>query len=180
MQVRTQLVVVAVIAVGWAAGNATVVRPVMAESPRMDRMSLAGLESLVAREADNVPAARALAVRYLELGMPRLVVDTMGRMSDAVQRDGRVALAVARAYERLGDVQSAAARITGALNRCTTTPAELAESAGCNVHTQTELAIESAALDRMIQWQVTPVSDPDRAALAHDLATRPIRMVTVH
>ena len=54
----------------------------------------------------------------------------------------------------------------------------LADGAGCDVRTQTELAIEGAALDRMIQWHVTPVSDPGRASLAHEIATRPVRIST--
>ena len=32
------------------------------------------------------------------------------------------------------------------------------------------------ALDRMIAWNVTPVSDPSRAAIAHEIAVRPMTM----
>ena len=111
--------------------------------------------------------------------MPRLAVDTMARASTAVQQDGRVVLFVARAYEALGDTQSAAARLNGAMNRCQTVPEDLTAGAGCDVRTQTELAIESSAVDRMIEWHVTPVSDPDRAALARDLSFRPITMARI-
>ncbi|MEI8254724.1 MAG: hypothetical protein WCJ30_03540 [Deltaproteobacteria bacterium] len=179
MQVRTQLAVVAVIAAGWGAGNYAVVRPVVDHSEAASRASLAQLEAMVARDRDNVVAARALAERYLALHMPQLAVDTMARMTAGVQSDGRVVLNVARGYEQLGDVQTASARLNGALNRCQTVPEDLAAGAGCDVRTQTEIAIESTAVDRMISWHVSPVSDPDRAALAHDLAIRPISMARI-
>lgn len=176
MQVRTQLGIIGVIAVGWSAGNITVVRPVMAEAPQTDRMSLAALESMVARENDNVQGGRGISARYLELGMPRLVVDTVGRMTPNVQQDARVAFNVAVALERLGDVQAALARVNGALNRCTTVPLELASGVGCDVRTTTDLALEGAALDRMVSWNITPLTDPQRAAIAHELAPRPVRI----
>lgn len=179
MQVRTQLVVVALVAAGWGAGNATVMRPVMAAVPQVDRCSLGLLESLVAQNPDDVAAARALSTRYLQLDMPRLVIDTVARMSTSVQQDGQVAFNVARAHERLGDLQSASAILTGTLQRCSTIPPELADGAGCDVRTQTALAIESAAVDRMIQWHITPVTDPDRAALAREMASRPVRLVSL-
>lgn len=179
MQVRTQLAVVAVIATGWGAGNYAVVHPVVDHTEATSRASLAQLESMVARDRDNVVAARALVERYLALGMPQLAVDTMARMTPGVQRDAHVVLNVARGYEQLGDVATAAARLTGALNSCQSVPEELAAGAGCDVRTQTELAIESTAVDRMIAWHVSPASDPDRAALAHDLATRPISMARI-
>src|SRR5216117_2339323 len=53
MQVRTQLAVVAVIAAGWAAGNFTVVRPVLADS-QIERQRFATLESASARNPDDV------------------------------------------------------------------------------------------------------------------------------
>jgi hypothetical protein len=179
MQVRTQLAVVAVVAAGWGAGNYAVVHPVVGDSDGVNRASLAQLESMVARDRDNLTAARALSERYLALRMPQLVVDTIARGSTAVQQDGRVSLSVARAYEAVGDVQAASARLTGALNRCQTIPEDLAAGAGCDVRTQTELAIESTAVDRMVEWHITPASDPDRAALARDLAIRPITMAHI-
>ena len=179
MQVRTQLVVLAVVGAGWSAGNYAVVHPVIDGGEGANRASLAQLESVVARDHDNLSAARALSARYLAMNMPQLAVDTMARMSGDVQHDGRVTLTVARAYEQLGQVQTAAARLNGALNRCQSIPEDLAASAGCDVRTQTELAIESTAVDRMIGWNITPLSDPDRATLAHDLAIRPISMARI-
>ncbi len=178
MQVRTQLAVVAVVAAGWSAGNYAVVHPVV-DSEATQRASLGDLEGMVARDHDNLAAARALSERYLAMHMPQLAVDTVARMSPAVQQDGRVTLNVARAYEALGEVQTASARLNGALNRCSSVPEDLRDGAGCGVRTQTELAIESTAVDRMIEWHITPVSDPDRAALAHDLSIRPISMARI-
>ena len=68
MQVRTQLAVVAVIAAGWSAGNASSVRAVMAETGGSERMDMTALENAVARNGDDVLAARALSARYLERG----------------------------------------------------------------------------------------------------------------
>jgi hypothetical protein len=36
--------------------------------------------------------------------------------------------------------------------------------------------MELVALDRMVEWNITPQSDPARASLAHELSTRPVRM----
>lgn len=178
MRVRTQLAVIAVIAAGWAAGNVTVSEPALAEMSRLARMNDQELESLVAREPGNVHAARALSRRYLELREPRMVLDAVSRMSPAAQRDGWVALHTARAREKLGELQAASAGATGALNRCQSIPHELADAHGCDVRATTELALELAAVDRMIAWGIDPVSDPSRAALAHDVAARPVRLVS--
>jgi hypothetical protein len=176
MRWRTQLAVVGAAATIYLAGNVAFVRPVM--DPRsVQRLSLASLEELVAREPSNVVALRALTQRYLELGMPpRLVVDVVNRSPAPVQRDGRVSLHTARAHEAQGSLREASAVATGALNRCATTPAELASAAGCDVRVQTELALLIAALDRMIQWNISPLSDPRRAQLAHEIAAHPIRL----
>jgi hypothetical protein len=176
MRWRTQLAVVGAIATVYFAGNVALVRPVM--DPRsVDRLSLASLEELVAREPDNVQALRTLTARYLSLGMPpRLVVDAVARAPVAVQRDGRVALHAARAHEALGSLRAASAVATGALNRCAAVPSELSAGSGCDVRAQTELALLMAALDRMIQWNVSPLTDPGRAAIAHEIAGRPVRL----
>ncbi len=176
MRVRTQLAVIAVVAAGWAAGNVTVSEPAVAEMSRLARLNDQELESLVARQPDNVHAARALSKRYLELREPRMVLDAVSRMSAGAQRDGWVALHTARAREKLGEVQAAAAGASGALNRCQGVPHELAEAHGCDVRATTELALELAALDRMIAWGVDPLSDPERASMAHDVAARPVRL----
>jgi hypothetical protein len=176
MRWRTQLAVVGAVATIYLAGNVAFVRPVM--DPRsVQRMSLASLEELVAREPENVVALRTLSRRYLDLGMPpRLVVDVVARAPSAVQRDGRVSFHTAKAHEAMGSLRQASAVATGALNRCASLPAELAAGAGCDVRVQTELALLIAALDRMIQWNISPLTDPARAALAHDIAGRPIRL----
>jgi hypothetical protein len=176
MRWRTQLTIVGAMATLYLAGNVAFVRPVM--DPRsVQRLSLASLEELVAREPENVSALRALTGRYLELRMPpRLVVDVVSRAPAHVQRDGRVALHTAQAHEAQGAVRAASALATGALNRCASMPSELASGAGCDVRVQTELALLVAALDRMIQWNVSPLTDPARAALAHEIASRPLRI----
>ncbi|MBL8682219.1 MAG: hypothetical protein JNK05_23835 [Myxococcales bacterium] len=176
MRWRTQLAVVGGIATVYLAGNVAFVRPVM--DPRsVQRLSLASLEELVAREPENVVALRTLTQRYLDLRMPpRLVIDVVSRAPAQVQRDGRVSLATARAQEAQGSVRAASALANGALNRCASLPAELAAGAGCDVRVQTELALLVAALDRMIQWNVSPLTDPTRAELAHQIASHPIRI----
>lgn len=176
MRWRTQLAVVGAAATIYVAGNVAFVKPVM--DPRsVQRLSLASLEELVAREPENTVALRTLTQRYLDLAMPpRLVIDVVARAPAHVQRDGRVSLYTARAHEAMGSVRAASALATGALNRCASLPAELAGGAGCDVRAQTELALLMAALDRMIQWNVSPVSDPRRAALAHEIASHPIRL----
>ncbi len=176
MRWRTQLAVVGAIATVYVAGNIAFVKPVM--DPRsVERLSLASLEELVAREPENAPALRTLTQRYLDLSMPpRLVVDVVARAPAHVQRDGRVSLNTARAHEAQGSVRAASAVATGALNRCASLPAELSAGSGCDVRAQTELALLIAALDRMIQWNISPLTDPRRAALAHDIASRPIRI----
>jgi hypothetical protein len=176
VQVRTQIVIVAVVGLGWAAGNFAVVRPVLADTSAAGREGLAVLESRVARDPDDVRDARTLSARYLDVGLPRLTVETIGAMTPAVQADGRVTLNVSRAFEQLGETQAASARINGAMGRCEAVPPELADAAGCDARTEMELAIELAAVDRMIGWNVTPLTDPDRATLAHQLALRPIRL----
>jgi hypothetical protein len=176
MRWRTQLALVGAVATVYLAGNIAFVKPVM--DPRSaERLPLASLEELVAREPENVVALRALTQRYLDLSMPpQLVIDVVARAPTHVQRDGRVSLNTARAYEAQGSVRAASAIATGALNRCAALPAELAGGAGCDVRAQTELALLIAALDRMIQWNISPVTDPRRAALAHDIASRPLRI----
>lgn len=176
MRWRTQLAVVGAIATVYVAGNVAFVKPVM--DPRsVERLSLGALEELVAREPSNVQALRTLTQRYLDMHMPaQVVIDVVNRAPLPIQRDGRVALNIARAHEALGSLQQANALANGTLNRCTSIPAELAASAGCDVRVQTELALLTAAIDRMIQWRISPVTDPARARLAHDLAGRPIRI----
>ena len=85
-------------------------------------------------------------------------------------------LVVARAQESLGSVHTAQAVVNGALSRCSVLPESLAEAAGCDVRTVTELSMEIVALDRMVEWNITPQSDPARASLAHEISTRPVRI----
>lgn len=179
MEVRTQIVIVGAVALAWAGGQWVRVRPVVDRVTEAERMNLGALERRVAQRRDDAIATRVLLRRYLDLGMPRVVGDTVRRAPAELQRDGVVSLLSARAEEALGNVSAANAIVTGALNRCTAVPMSLADVTGCDVRTQTELAIEGAALERMIQWNVTPVSDPSRASLAHELATRPVR-ISVH
>lgn len=174
MQVRTQIVVVALVAVGWAAGNATNVRPVMAETQRTTR---AALENAVARDPGDVVAARALTALYFEERMWSLLVQTVARCSNEVQQDARVVVFAAHAHEQLGEIHRAAAMVQGAMARCEQTPPELAEHLGCDPRTRTALNAEADALDRMIQRGISPLSDPAGAQLAHDLSVRPIRLV---
>lgn len=177
MEVRAQLVIVGVVALGWAAGNLVTVRPVLGNAAETERLSLAGLEERVARSPDDVVSARVLLRRYLDHGMTRLARDTFRRAPQRVQRDGAVTLYAARAEEALGNVAVANALVNAALGRCGVIPMELGEGAGCDVRTQAELSIEGAALDRMIQWNITPLTDPQRASLAHELSTRPVRIM---
>jgi hypothetical protein len=178
MEVRAQLVVVGLVALGWGASNLVTVRPVLGNTAETERLSLAALEGRVARNPDEVVTTRVLLRRYLEHGMTRLARDTYRRAPARTQRDGAVSLYAARAEEALGNVAVANALVNGALSRCGVVPAEFGDGAGCDVRTQTELSIEGAALDRMLQWNVSPVSDPQRASLAHELATRPVLIRT--
>jgi len=171
-----QLAIVALVACGWGLSNMSDVRPVLAQSGRGDRGNLAALEGAVARNHDDLIAARELAELYVDRGQFRLVIATVDRMTHAVQEDGRVALHYARALEEIGDVRAASSHVIGALNRCATLPPDLAPGGGCDVRTQTQLTIEASAIDRMISWNVTPLSDPNRAALARDISVRPITM----
>lgn len=177
MEVRAQLVIVGLVALGWGASNLVTVRPVLRNAAQAERLSLAGLEERVARRPDDVVPVRVLLRRYLDLGMTRLARDTYRRSPARVQRDGAVSLFAARAEEALGNVAVANALVNAALGRCGVIPPELGEGAGCDVRTQAELSIEGAALDRMVQWNITPVSDPQRASLAHELSTRPVRIM---
>jgi len=176
MDLRTQLIVIGLVGGAWAGGRLMSVRPVVDEGREVERMSLATLESRVARRPEDIVGTRVLLRRYLDHGMTRLVVDTVHRAPEAVQRDGVVVLAVARAHEALGQVDAAYAITQGALTRCGAAPAGMADGIGCDVRTQTALAFEAAALERMRRWGVTPVSDPARASLAHELAARPVRI----
>ena len=176
MELRTQLAIVAVVAVAWSAGRFVRVRSVLDGAADADRASLASLEGRVARDPADVRATRALLRRYYDQGMVRLVLDSARRAPASVQGDGAVSLVVARATEAMGDVRAAQGVVGGALSRCTAVPESLLEGAGCDVRTQTELAMESAALDRMVEWNVTPLSDPARASVAHEMATRPVRI----
>lgn len=175
MELRTQLAIVAAVAVAWSAGRFVRVRAVV-DSRENDRLSLAALEARVARSPTDTPATRTLLRRYFDQGMPRLVVDSAQRAPADVQRDGAVCLVVARANEALGNVRTAQAVVNGALSRCGVLPESLLEGAGCDVRTQAELAMEIVALDRMVEWNITPQSDPARASLAHELSTRPVRI----
>lgn len=177
MEVRTQLALVGLVALGWVAGNLVSVRPVLGNAAQAERLSLGGLEERLARRPDDVVSARVLLRRYLDLGMTRLARDTFRRAPVRVQHDGAVSLLAARAEEALGNVPAANALVNGALSRCGVIPEQLAEGAGCDVRTQAELSIEGAALDRMVQWNITPLSDPQRASLAHELSTRPVRIM---
>jgi len=179
MEVKTQIVIVGAVAVAWAGGQWVRVRPVLDRVTEAERMSLGALEQRVAQRPGDAVATRVLLRRYLDLGMPRVVTDTVRRAPVGLQRDGVVSLLSARAEEQLGNVARANAIAQGALSRCVAIPAALDDAAGCDVRTQTELSIESTALDRMTQWNITPVSDPARASLAHELATRPVR-ISVH
>jgi hypothetical protein len=176
MELRTQLAIVGAVAVAWSAGRFVRVRSVLDPSREAERLSLAALEARVARSPDDVVAARVLLRRYFDQGMPRLVVDSARRAPAAVQRDGAVCLTTARANESLGDVRTAQAVVNGALSRCSVLPEALADGAGCDVRTLTELSMEIVALDRMVEWNITPQSDPARASLAHELSTRPVRI----
>jgi hypothetical protein len=178
MEVRTQLAIVTTVGLAWGGGNLVRVRPLLAHSPAAERLTLAALERQVAQHPEDVHATRVLLRRYLDLGMPQLVVDQTNRSPALVQQDGVVALYGARGLEALGRVDSANAVVTGALNRCGVVPLELAEGSGCDVRTQTDLALEGAALDLMQRWQLTPLSDPRRAGIAHEMATRPVRIST--
>jgi hypothetical protein len=176
MEIRTQLAIVGAVATAWIGGQWVRVRPVLDRATEAERMSLGALEQRVAHHPDDTVATRVLLRRYLDHGMPRVVGDTVRRAPEGTQRDGVVCLLCARAEESLGNVAAASAIVTGALNRCGAVPMGLADGAGCDVRTQTELAIEGAALERMTTWRVTPVNDPARASLAHELATRPVRI----
>ncbi|MDP3278378.1 MAG: hypothetical protein Q8Q09_24530 [Deltaproteobacteria bacterium] len=176
MRWRTQLAVVGALGALYLAGNVAFVRPVM-DPHSVDRLNLAALEELVAREPTNAVALRELTGRYLDLSMPsQLVIDVAQRAPAGTQRDGKVCLNVARAHELLGGIEEGSRVANAALNRCANTPPELAGLYGCDVRVQTELALLASALDRMIQWHISPVTDPRRAALAHDIAGRPIRI----
>ena len=177
MEVRAQLLIVGVVAVGWAGGSAVTVRPVLRNAAEAERLSLARLEERVARRPDDVVATRVLLRRYLDHRMNRIARDTFRRAPALVQRDGSVCLFAARAEEALGNVAVANALVNGAVGRCEVIPAALAEGAGCDVRTLAELSMEGAALDRMAQWNISPVSDPQRASLAHELSTRRVRIM---
>jgi hypothetical protein len=179
MEVRTQIVIVAAVALAWIGGQWVRVRPVIDRASDAERMSLGALEQRVAQHPDDAVATRVLLRRYLDHSMPRVVHDTVRRAPQYVQRDGVVSLVSARAEEALGNVTVANAVVNGALARCSTVPMSLVDHVGCDVRTQAELSILGAALDRMIQWNVTPLSDPARASLAHELATRPVR-ISIH
>jgi hypothetical protein len=176
MELRTQLAIVAAVAVAWSAGRFVRVRSVLDPSHVAERLSLAALEARVARSPADTLSTRVLLRRYFDQGMPRLVVDSARRAPAAVQRDGAVCLVVARANEALGDVRAAQAVVNGAMSRCSVLPESLAEGAGCDFRTVAELSMELVALDRMVEWNITPQSDPARASLAHELSTRPVRM----
>ncbi len=176
MELRTQLAIVAAVAVAWSAGRFVRVRSVLDPSRETERLSLAALEARVARTPSDAVATRVLLRRYFDQGMPRLVVDSARRAPAPVQRDGAVCLMVARANESLGDVRTAQAIVNGALSRCSVLPESLADAAGCDVRTVTELSMQIVALDRMVEWNITPQSDPARASLAHELSTRPVRI----
>ena len=176
MEIRTQIAIVGAVAAAWVGGQWVRVRPVLDRASEAERMSLGALEQRVAQRPDDAIATRVLLRRYLDLGMPRVVGDTVRRAPATIQRDGVVCLLCARSEEALGNVAAASAIVTGALNRCVALPMDLADGAGCDVRTQTELTIEGAALDRMTEWRVSPVSDPARASLAHEIATRPVRI----
>ena len=178
MELRTQLAIVAAVAVAWSAGRFVRVRSVLDPAHEAERLSLAALEARVARTPDDVAATRVLLRRYFDQGMPRLVVDSARRAPPAVQRDGAVCLTVARADEALGDVRAAQAVVNGVVSRCSALPEDLLEGAGCDVRTVTELSMELVALDRMVAWNIPPQSDPARASLAHELSTRPVRIST--
>jgi hypothetical protein len=174
MQVRTQLAVVAVVAAGWSAGNATRSSPVVHASTHALRDQLRDLEQCVERDPDNVRCARALAASYLEQDNEflTLLIQKVGRMTTTVQNDGRVTLHVATAYERIGDVQAALARVNGALSRCEAVPVEVADSVGCDASTQATLAIEGESLRCMIHRNVTPSTDAYGARRCHDESVR--------
>lgn len=179
MQVRTQLAVVGLIAVAWVGGNYVRVKPVLADTREAERLSLEALENRVATRPDNVVVTRVLLRRYLDHGMNQHIVNRVRQCPVAVQRDGAVVLITARAHERLGNVETASALVAGALSRCAVLPDSLREGAGCDVRTEATLSIESEALRRMIEWHITPLSDPQRASVAHELATRPVRITAV-
>ncbi|MBL8602349.1 MAG: hypothetical protein JNK72_10545 [Myxococcales bacterium] len=176
MELRTQLMVLGLVAVAWAGGRWVRVRPVLDAAREAERMSLGALEAKLAQHPTDVVVTRVLLRRYLDHGMPRLVVDTAHRAPGRVQQDGAVSLCQARAEEALGNVETAYGLTNAALGRCATVPEELADGAGCDVRTQTELAFENAALERMREWHISPVTDPRRASLAHELASRPVRI----
>lgn len=176
MDLRTQLIVIGLVGTAWAGGRLMTVRPVVDPDRQVERMSLGALESRVARHPDDIVATRVLLRRYLDHGMTRLVVDTAHRAPEGARRDGAVILVMARAHEALGQVDVAYAITQGALSRCGSVPPGLADGIGCDVRTQTALAFEAAALERMRSWGVTPVSDPARASLAHEFAARPVRI----
>jgi hypothetical protein len=176
MDLRTQIGIVGTVAILWGAAQWVRVRPVLDHATEAERMSLGTLEQRVAQQPKDVIATRVLLRRYLDLGMPRVVTDAVRRAPEEVRRDGVVSLLSSRAEEALGHIATANAIVMGALGRCSAVPTALAEGQGCDVRTQTELAIESTALDRMTQWNITPISDPSRASLAHELATRPVRL----
>ena len=159
MELRTQLAIVAAVAVAWSAGRFVRVRSVLDGAADADRASLASLEGRVARDPADVRATRALLRRYYDQGMVRLVLDSARRAPASVQGDGAVSLVVARATEAMGDVRAAQGVVGGALSRCTAVPESLLEGAGCDV-----------------EWNVTPLSDPARASVAHEMATRPVRI----
>lgn len=175
MEVRTQLAIVGAVAVAWGGGNYVRVRPVM-EPTAAERMSIGALEETVARRPADVVSTRVLMRRYLEHHMPQLVIDTAAHAPESVRTDGAVGLALARAHEALGNVNTANALVLGTLGRCASVPTDLAIDLGCDVRTQTALAIEGTALERMIQWNITPLTNPGRASIAHELATRPVRI----
>lgn len=175
MEIRTQLAIVGAVAVAWGGGNYVRVRPAM-EPSRAERMSISALEEAVARHPEDVVSTRVLARRYVEQRMPQVAIDTIAHAPESVRNDGAVGLCLARAHEAIGNVNTANAVVLGTLGRCAAIPSELAADLGCDFRTQTALAIEGTALERMIQWNITPITDPDRASVAHELATRPVRI----
>ena len=108
MEVRVNLVLLAVLIGLFAAGQAS--DPVAALDPDdAATQELAAMEDAFARQPGDVPLARELADRYLELEKPGLAIAALGAADVSLLDDPMVAHRLARAYESSGRMLDALA-----------------------------------------------------------------------
>ncbi|MCS6798312.1 MAG: hypothetical protein NZ898_07255 [Myxococcota bacterium] len=184
-------VLLAVLAAAWVGLRRDDPRAALDSDPIVQQR-LADIEDALALDPGNEAAAMTLADRYLEAGRPGLAIAALGASADAVLDSPALAIRLARALERAGDVDRAHEVARRALARCAASLVQEGGSAddtglrdgwaserpACSAGLYAALDTQLRALSHMLQWGVHDPIHDERARVAYEVARRRARLTS--